>query len=1018
MASPLFSNPFADDRLPGASAYSPALDVPSFNQAVSDTLLGVIQRASRTRTVEARRKIYILKAGPGYGKTHLMGRIGYRCEDRALFVFVPQVEEHGSPVKHIHWHLVDSLFRAPPGQPPQLHRLLAHLCHHSFRRYFDFLPHTVKERHKGLRQRLDSDVNVAGEIVAASIEAAPFLLLADSINHRLPMLHLEVLRALVLGWSPWAAEARRWLRGEDLEDEQRATFKLPEEPPTTTRLLQTVAALIHRLGMAVVLCCDQSEALVIRPDAAVELSNSLVGWLDSIPNVVLTLSCLRDKWGDLRSNAFSSFGDRVQELEPADLNGPQAVNLVRCRLAHWPDRRPDKSPFWPFREADLLAFASRKPRSPRDMLRACAASMETWIAKQGHLKGDSEAEIDPGNAPRPIEDLFRLEWTKALEEVKKQKLSPDDVQEERLFRSVRESLEVLKLAKAPIGGLELLQVQDGALGRADKAKRLGLQLKLGVKSSVDAVAVVVALTKLNGGPKLAGFINALKGAVADPVAGAVLVRPGSELTLGPKTAARQTYDALKERGKLRPFALVEHRETFEMLECLATMLDKATQHDLQLGQKTISPAECRDLAARSQVLAGLDLVETIFGGWPQAEVVRARAETGQPTTRAESASRVAVVRDMAEHAKPAAIAASVAPSPPQPPEDGSVWAERMLRAVAAKLTEFGQRVEPLGTEVGPTFVRLKLRPLGKTSVGKVCNHANDLRTHIPGISRVPLIADQPGFISVDVERPKRQPVPLVSCLRQTVKQLDGQLAFPVGVDVSGKVHWLNLADPSTCHLLVAGTTGSGKSEFLKALVMGLATRLSPLDLRFVFIDPKRVTFNFPAGSPYLLHPVAHTVEETMPLVQECFEETERRYALLEEKGLEHVGQLTGKHALPRIVVLFDEFADLMADRESRRDLESTLKRIGALARAAGIHLVLATQRPDKDVVTPLLRANLPTRICLRVDSERNSNIILDEGGGERLLGRGDLFWKFGGGMIRLQGAFVTKDELEKALRVG
>src|SRR5262249_20338942 len=162
------------------------------------------------------------------------------------------------------------------------------------------------------------------------------------------------------------------------------------------------------------------------------------------------------------------------------------------------------------------------------------------------------------------------------------------------------------------------------------------------------------------------------------------------------------------------------------------------------------------------------------------------------------------------------------------------------------------------------------------------------------------------------------------------------------------------------------------------MLAGLAARLSPLDLQLVLVDPKRVTFNFRKHSPYLLHPVAHTAEEAMPLVQECFAETERRYALLEERGLEHVGQLKGKDALPRIVVVFDEFADLRAERETRRELETSLKRIGALARAAGIHLVLATQRPDKDVVTSLLKANLPTQVCLRVEGERNSKIVLNE----------------------------------------
>jgi S-DNA-T family DNA segregation ATPase FtsK/SpoIIIE len=357
------------------------------------------------------------------------------------------------------------------------------------------------------------------------------------------------------------------------------------------------------------------------------------------------------------------------------------------------------------------------------------------------------------------------------------------------------------------------------------------------------------------------------------------------------------------------------------------------------------------------------------------------------------------------------------PPPGGPTADGPAWADRLLRAVADKLIEFGQKVEPLDVEIGPTFARLRLKLLGRASIGRIRNHANDLRAHIAGIPTVPVIGDQAGYISVDVQRPDRQTVRLVACLRQAPADTAGQPIFPVGVDVAGKPHWLNLADPATCHILAAGTTGSGKSEFLKAMLAGLAARASPLELRFVLVDPKRVTFNFPRKCPYLEHPVAHTVDDAMPLVAQCFAETERRYALLEKRGLEHIGQLTGKEALPRIVFVFDEFADLMAERESRKELENSLKRIGALARAAGIHLVLATQRPDKDVVTPLLRANLPTRICLRVDGERNSKIILDEEGGEHLLGNGDLFWKRGGGMIRLQGAFVTRSELEALLRL-
>jgi S-DNA-T family DNA segregation ATPase FtsK/SpoIIIE len=191
-----------------------------------------------------------------------------------------------------------------------------------------------------------------------------------------------------------------------------------------------------------------------------------------------------------------------------------------------------------------------------------------------------------------------------------------------------------------------------------------------------------------------------------------------------------------------------------------------------------------------------------------------------------------------------------APKPHEPmptdtsPLDGASWADKLLRAVAAKLIEFGQKVEPLGVEIGPTFARLRLKPLGRTSIGRVRNHANDLRAHIASISSVPVIADQPGYISVDVQRPDRQTVALAECLRKPPAKLDGQPAFPVGVDVTGKPHWLNLADSSTCHVLAAGTTGSGKSEFLKAMLAGLAARLSPQELGFILVDPKHVTSIF------------------------------------------------------------------------------------------------------------------------------------------------------------------------------
>jgi S-DNA-T family DNA segregation ATPase FtsK/SpoIIIE len=201
------------------------------------------------------------------------------------------------------------------------------------------------------------------------------------------------------------------------------------------------------------------------------------------------------------------------------------------------------------------------------------------------------------------------------------------------------------------------------------------------------------------------------------------------------------------------------------------------------------------------------------------------------------------------------------------------------------------------------------------------------------------------------------------------------------------------------------------------MLAGLAHHLAPDQLQLFLIDPKQVTFHLPGASPYLPKPVVHDASEALPLLEACYEEMERRYGLLRRQGKEHVGQLAGTEALPRWVVVFDEFADLMADRGSKKELEALLKRLGAKARAAGLHLALGTQRPEASVVTPLLRSNLPGRVSLRVIGEKDSNLVLDAPDAAHLLGRGDLFWRKGGGLLRLQGPFVDRESLNAALRL-
>jgi len=341
----------------------------------------------------------------------------------------------------------------------------------------------------------------------------------------------------------------------------------------------------------------------------------------------------------------------------------------------------------------------------------------------------------------------------------------------------------------------------------------------------------------------------------------------------------------------------------------------------------------------------------------------------------------------------------------------------MLTKVVEKLRARGQPVRPLGAEVGPTFVRLKVEPKDDTDFAKVKKQADNLKLHL-GLEVKPVIGNQAGFISIDVVRPDRQTVPLAPLLAARPSALAGAPAFPAGVDVGGQPHWLNLAEPATCHLLVAGTTGSGKSQFLKALIASLCHHLEPGDLQLVLIDPKQVTFTLPGTSPYLKHPVVFEAATALPLVEECHREMERRYTALLQRGKEHVGELAGADAVPHWVVVFDEFADLMlGDKATKKELEALLKRLGAKARAAGIHLVLGTQRPEASVVTPLLRSNLPGKISLQVASEKESRLILDEPDAAHLLDKGDLLWRRGGSLLRLQSPLVSKEELERSLRL-
>ena len=244
------------------------------------------------------------------------------------------------------------------------------------------------------------------------------------------------------------------------------------------------------------------------------------------------------------------------------------------------------------------------------------------------------------------------------------------------------------------------------------------------------------------------------------------------------------------------------------------------------------------------------------------------------------------------------------------------------------------------------------------------------------------------------------------------------LAVGLGKDIMGKVKWCEIN--ATPHLLVAGSTGSGKSVCINCIIASILMRAKPDQVKLVLVDPKKVEFSMYNGVPHLLSPVVTDAKKASIALKNIVGEMERRYELLEHtknKNITSYNKFCETHTeyqkLPYIVVIIDELADLML--VAAKEVEDSIMRITQMARAAGIHLIVATQRPSTDIITGVVKANIPSRISFAVSSQIDSRTILDMGGAEKLLGKGDmLFLPMGESVpIRVQGAFVSEEELQK-----
>ncbi|HYC42720.1 MAG TPA: DNA translocase FtsK, partial [Noviherbaspirillum sp.] len=379
-----------------------------------------------------------------------------------------------------------------------------------------------------------------------------------------------------------------------------------------------------------------------------------------------------------------------------------------------------------------------------------------------------------------------------------------------------------------------------------------------------------------------------------------------------------------------------------------------------------------------------------------------------------------------------------------PPAQETVSVETLeftSRLIEKKLSDFGVEAKVVAAYPGPVITRYEIEPATGVKGSQIVNLARDLARSL-SLTSIRVVETIPGknYMGLELPNPKRQIVRLAEILGSKVyNDSHANLTVALGKDIAGNPVVADLAKMP--HLLVAGTTGSGKSVGINATILSLLYKSDPNNVRMILIDPKMLEMSVYEGIPHLLAPVVTDMRQAGNALNWAVAEMERRYKLMSKLGVRNLAGYNNKIAeaekkeekipnpfsltpdapeplekLPTIVIIIDELADLMM--VVGKKVEELIARIAQKARAAGIHLILATQRPSVDVITGLIKANIPTRIAFQVSSKIDSRTILDQMGAETLLGMGDmLYMPPGTGLpIRVHGAFVSDDEVHRVVQ--
>ena len=546
---------------------------------------------------------------------------------------------------------------------------------------------------------------------------------------------------------------------------------------------------------------------------------------------------------------------------------------------------------------------------------------------------------------------------------------------------------VLPVTLIALGGL--------LLARSDLLEVRPFRLGVGV----GFLGLMTLLGKDSGGfvgLALGGTLAALIGDTGAAIVGGALLLAGFLLVSGASTGAilRRTGHVLRRAGS-------DARRAFEW-----------PSSETQVEEDVVAAPSVPATMAQRRLLDGAEAYPDVVGASASSEQA---APAPLVPEEPEHESLESVFETSAEHSEYRLPDRSLLRASPASAETKSDASAKTAELLVRTLSEFAVDATVTGQISGPRVTRYELQLAPGTKVSKVAGLKDDL-SYALATTEIRILAPIPGKQAVGVEVPNLSPkLVTLGDIFGDLPASASPLSVWLGKDISGNAVWTDLARMP--HLLIAGTTGSGKSGCINTILTSTLLRSTPDEVRMILIDPKRIELGYYESIPHLLTPVVSSPKEAATVLMNVVQEMERRYerlSFVRARSLPEANRAfraRGEDPLPYLLVVIDELADLMM--VSPQAVEDCVIRLAQKSRAVGIHLVLATQRPSVDVITGMIKANVPSRIAFAVSSQTDSRVILDGAGAESLLGQGDMLFKPLGTsrLQRLQGAYVSEEEV-------